>query len=731
MRLSMNRKTMAYVLILFLMTGMVSGCGKKGEIPVLNTPVSESLQGIKAERKDINEEKIIAGYVAGSMQGYYYTEYKQELDYQVSLGEEVAKGQALVSADNGELKEQLESLKLELENAKAQREYQKEYRSLNNDRLKLQKKLADEEEKQLLEDESERAEIDQDYQMKLLDIRISDLNREIADINDRIKRNTLYAKKAGRVSYISYTQSATEFQNVLIVIDVTDLYILLEDTLTEENKANYIRAYTTYKGKEQELKEFDYSESEKKAAEKNSIALTPRFQFADADMEMGDYMDVHIVLKESKNAIVVPKTCIYKSENDTYVYRINGETKEKCFVETGVSNGAEIEITDGVNEGDLIYYPVDEKVEYTGKQKVIKGSLSLQEYSADCRQYYPSTVSIFTGAGEAELICIAESGEVEKGELLAKIKVSEGQADVKELENQLSSLKKQYQSQQSAGEKTIKLLKKSIKSMKKEDSGASAQEIALKEKELSIAELEKDYHAGEYERQKQIISRNLESLREKTGEISIYAPCTGTFDGYYSSGDKSVLRENDCIGMISSTSVSCIRVDNSSNRLHFGNAVTVRDPSGKEYNGYVAGAYSSGEIMISGSDEYGNSFSYAIEADETQKGAYIKLEKGSIEAGKAVTDEGDSPEDNAVEETVPDEESIMDKGRITYLSNVIENVIVIDQELLVRDGNDIYVWTLREGKPYKQYVKCMNGAEKKAWVFWGLEENDTLLTGVK
>lgn len=255
----MNKRVMASFLLLAIIIGIMTGCKKHITAPELRTPASESVQGIPAERKDIANITAMKGNVTGKVRCYYYNQFMEGLQYKVRLGEKVLKGQELVVADTKELESTLEDLKRELEEVKGKLSYQKEYSQLNQKRIKLQGQNADQKGKKEAKRELEKEKINEEYQRSLLEIEIANINKQIAEVQEQIEDCTLYAEEDGYVSYISYEESSLEFYNILAVTNTNSLCINAE-YLVED----YIRAYVYYDGKEWELNEIPYSDTEKK-----------------------------------------------------------------------------------------------------------------------------------------------------------------------------------------------------------------------------------------------------------------------------------------------------------------------------------------------------------------------------------------------------------------------------------------------------------------------------------
>ena len=78
-------------------------------------------------------------------------------------------------------------------------------------------------------------------------------------------------------------------------------------------------------------------------------------------MRSGYSANAEIVLAEAKNVLAVPESAIEFEGNDTYVYVIKGEgdkqTYERRKVQTGISDGINIEIRSGVKQNERVRGP--------------------------------------------------------------------------------------------------------------------------------------------------------------------------------------------------------------------------------------------------------------------------------------------------------------------------------------------------------------------------------------
>jgi HlyD family secretion protein len=67
--------------------------------------------------------------------------------------------------------------------------------------------------------------------------------------------------------------------------------------------------------------------------------------------------NAEIVLEKVDQVLSVPESALEFDGDDTYVYRKNGSSYERIAVKTGLSDGVNIEITEGLKQGEIVRGP--------------------------------------------------------------------------------------------------------------------------------------------------------------------------------------------------------------------------------------------------------------------------------------------------------------------------------------------------------------------------------------
>ena len=101
--------------------------------------------------------------------------------------------------------------------------------------------------------------------------------------------------------------------------------------------------------------------TEQNGANQFEIKAAVNLPSSSANICSGYSANAEIVLAEAKNVLAVPESAIEFDGNDTYVYVIKGEgdkqTYERRKVQTGISDGINIEIRSGVKQNERVRGP--------------------------------------------------------------------------------------------------------------------------------------------------------------------------------------------------------------------------------------------------------------------------------------------------------------------------------------------------------------------------------------
>lgn len=89
------------------------------------------------------------------------------------------------------------------------------------------------------------------------------------------------------------------------------------------------------------------------------------------DMMLGMSASATISISEAENAVLIPVSALQEKGDSSFVYTEkdeDGNLSGEVEVETGLSDGSQVEITEGLKEGDTVYYMKSESTDSTGAE---------------------------------------------------------------------------------------------------------------------------------------------------------------------------------------------------------------------------------------------------------------------------------------------------------------------------------------------------------------------------
>lgn len=91
---------------------------------------------------------------------------------------------------------------------------------------------------------------------------------------------------------------------------------------------------------------------------------------ADADIRVGMSTEATILNQSTIDALILPMTAIqYDNDDVPFVYIKNDSGLDTVYVELGITDGLDVEILSGLNEGDAVFIPMAQSVQTFGPQQ--------------------------------------------------------------------------------------------------------------------------------------------------------------------------------------------------------------------------------------------------------------------------------------------------------------------------------------------------------------------------
>lgn len=93
---------------------------------------------------------------------------------------------------------------------------------------------------------------------------------------------------------------------------------------------------------------------DRQLADKYSKALYVNLEEAPSNLSMGDSSEISIITEQRENTIVIPRRGLRSYLGRNYVYVLDGESRQEIDVEVGIETSTQVEILQGLQEGQLV-----------------------------------------------------------------------------------------------------------------------------------------------------------------------------------------------------------------------------------------------------------------------------------------------------------------------------------------------------------------------------------------
>lgn len=279
-------------------------------------------------------------------------------------------------------------------------------------------------------------------------------------------------------------------------------------------------------------------------------------------------------------------------------------------------------------------------------------------------------------------IPVTRGQEVKEGDVLAIFEIAESKTQMEELQMQLDKAKKSFEEGKSDRLKAIE----------------EAQEYAInyyRYQELEVANLKIEMQKADYEQyvlrtQQQITSleKRITELKEELADNTLKAPFDGVIDAVavYHPGDQ--VDPGTVLVSMHSTDKIVVVTEDKSHNLRYNMDVTVQISYKKEKKEVQGIVVSNPDILVD---------------DAHQKTTIIQLKEEL------------SPKDL--------------QGNISYQceSEVLQNVLLVDRDAILREGTKSYVNILENGSVQKRFIVIGPNNNDDVVVFDGLVEGQILV----
>lgn len=359
----MRRRILAILLLIALV--LFSGCSKKAEesVPVLKAPVQGKMETAIVTRGDIFELTTYDAKIYPALQVIYPEVDGVLQEVCVYIGQEVKKGDILACLDSTQLNEKINQLEDSIEDTEINNDFSNRLQQLDIDimELNIAQKInsnASQLEIAQMQSELEKMKLVKKQNLEKQEYDLKKQRESLDEAREELEKTIIKAPISGKVVYIdSYGgTNVSKDRPVIIITDESKLHIQSE-YIDKNTFINANQAYALINGKQYDIEYVPLESDELAKMNDNGITVESRFAVTgEADnMVSGDYACICLKNKVKENVLTIPKNALYSDAEGNFVYRMNDGTFSRCNVETGIETDIQVEITGGLEEGDVVY----------------------------------------------------------------------------------------------------------------------------------------------------------------------------------------------------------------------------------------------------------------------------------------------------------------------------------------------------------------------------------------
>lgn len=568
----------------------------------------------------------------------------------------------------------------------------------------------------------------QRYDKQLHEYRVQKINEQMASYQQIVDDGMLKAAHSGLVTYtkkLTEGRSAAAYENIVIVSDTDDLVLDIKDTAINEYKySDYDKKYVIVDGEKYDVTESQYTSEVLVLSKINNrypdVCVESREK---PSLTAGQMYPVYFEKTKANQALVVGKDSIYKDGDTRYVYVKNNEGgREKRIITTGESDENYTQVTEGLKEGELVYYNSTDQVptKYS-KYTVTRSDFDIANYGV---QYSRSDAGTITETcdyeGQIVSVNVKQDDTVEKGMLLYVVDTGEGKAAITEAKNAIDSENESYAQKLADFDKQVKdLSEENNRQDEKPDTAYDEQQLKLN---LQLLDLQKKLAGADHTYQ-------LSQLQSAYDSISA---------GNDGKGNISVYAKND--GKVSKVSVKAgDNVEEGADILQItGNSTDVLLVQVKDSNSYkvctdnIADVGERVSLELDGTTIYGSCIGFAGYGREAQKGYINQDDKGVHITGNTDSGYGNAAFYIKLDNGIPDDLTGASAVKFSYVSFkkvVVVPTSIIHKQVNPMDKDDIsyYVWKIDGDSVVKQPVILSDYTSgSNTLVLYGIDEGDEI-----
>ncbi|WP_233530948.1 efflux RND transporter periplasmic adaptor subunit [Paenibacillus alkalitolerans] len=304
--------------------------------PPLVKPVQQNISTAEVKRGTIVKQIVgDATFQSDKMEYLYFTESGGTFTgMNVKLGDKVKTGDVLASIETSGLDSEIELQEINIEKIKISLEQEKAGKEPGDPSIRL----------------------------KMLDLKSAEIRMN--SLMERLEKSRLTASVDGMVTYLDKIKpgdKVSAYKELITISDPTALKLVY----TAGNRVDLAGVSVnmevgvkingqTYKGKVVQTPMTAPPSDDKDIEDRNSRSIIIDVPNAPKDAGIGTHAEITIVTDKRENVLIIPRSALRTYLDRDFVQVLEGESRKEIDVEKGIVTSTEVEIRQGLQEGQTV-----------------------------------------------------------------------------------------------------------------------------------------------------------------------------------------------------------------------------------------------------------------------------------------------------------------------------------------------------------------------------------------
>ena len=335
------------------------------EVPALLEPAGVTLASVGAYVGDLSKITVYDGAVTPRVEAVSFPVNGVIARVNVMVGQQVKQGDVLMELDReqqdercAKLKDQIAALETEMGYDAALAQIDMRILELELERLCAQLPR-DDQAIALKKLDIEEFELELSFRTELDGLELERMRTELARLENEAEKSVVTAPFDGTVMFIadvSRGSYVSAYSSVLYLAD--DSSLTIESKYISEAYLTGARdLYALVGGARVEIEPIPVDREEYISLTLAGEAMPSRFEIVseNAELSAGEYAAVCMVSGVMEDVLLIPSNALYGNAGNKYVYVVENGQRIHREVKLGASNGWEIQVLEGLEEGERVY----------------------------------------------------------------------------------------------------------------------------------------------------------------------------------------------------------------------------------------------------------------------------------------------------------------------------------------------------------------------------------------